>query len=211
MNPNEIRALPCGAYQTNAYLVCPDGRGDAFLIDPGDDLSALKAAIAESGRTLSAILLTHGHFDHMLAAAPLQKETGAEVYVSEKDAELLTNPVKNAFNPEVSVLKLPERIDIEPLEDEISVCGVNLSVIPTPGHTRGSVCFYDAAGRILFSGDTLFCGAFGRTDFPGGSMNEMVKSLKRLDTLPSDTLVFPGHMQFTEIGEEQRGILRRIV
>ena len=85
MNPNEIRALPCGAYQTNAYLVCPDGRGDAFLIDPGDDLSALNAAIAESGRTLSAILLTHGHFDHMLAAAPLQKETGAEVYVSEKD------------------------------------------------------------------------------------------------------------------------------
>ena len=103
MNPNEIRALPCGAYQTNAYLVCPDGRGDAFLIDPGDDLSALNAAIAESGRTLSAILLTHGHFDHMLAAAPLQKENGAEVVVldcmgftiaiKEKMAELMGVPV----------------------------------------------------------------------------------------------------------------------
>ena len=89
-------------------------------------------------------------------------------------------------------------------------------VLITPGHTKGSMCLYLPASEnggergILFSGDTLFCGAFGRTDFPGGNMNEMVKSLKRLDTLPADTLVFPGHMQFTEIGEEQRGILRRI-
>ena len=204
MNPNEIRALPCGAYQTNAYLVCPDGRGDAFLIDPGDDLSALNAAIAESGRTLSAILLTHGHFDHMLAAAPLQKETGAEVYVSEKDAELLTNPVKNAFNPDVSVLKLPERIDAEPLEDEISVCGVKLSVIPTPGHTRGSVCFYDAAGRILFSGDTLFQAGYGRTDLFGGDMFAIARSLKTLFALPEDTRVLPGHGGETTILAERR-------
>ena len=101
MNPNEIRALPCGAYQTNAYLVCPDGRGDAFLIDPGDDLSALKAAIAESGRTLSAILLTHGHFDHMLAAAPLQKES-AERFAA--NSTCISSSQKNALS-----LSMPDR------------------------------------------------------------------------------------------------------
>ena len=100
--------------------------------------------------------------------------------------------------------------------DTVELCGMKWKVLITPGHTKGSMCLYLPASEnggergILFSGDTLFCGAFGRTDFPGGSMNEMVKSLKRLDTLPSDTLVFPGHMQFTEIGEEQRGILRRM-
>ena len=111
MKANEIRVLPCGAYQTNAYLVCPEGRADAFFIDPGDDLDLLRQALAESGRTLAAILLTHGHFDHMLAAEPLQRETGATVYVAQKDAELLTDPVKNAFNPDVSKLSLPTLID----------------------------------------------------------------------------------------------------
>ena len=204
MNLNEIRALPCGAYQTNAYLVCPEGRGDAFLIDPGDDLALLRGALSDSGRTLSAILLTHGHFDHMLAAAPIQKETGAEVFVSEKDIELLTNPVKNAFNREVSVLRLPERLDAEPLEDEIEVCGVKLQVIATPGHTRGSVCFYDSEGGILFSGDTLFQAGYGRTDLYGGDMFALARSLKTLFALPEETRVLTGHGGETTIGAERR-------
>lgn len=204
MNLNEIRALPCGAYQTNAYLVCPEGRGDAFLIDPGDDLALLRGALSDSGRALSAILLTHGHFDHMLAAAPLQKETGAEVLVSELDAELLTDPVKNAFNREASVLELPKRLDIEPLENAIAVCGIPLRVIPTPGHTRGSVCFYDSEGGVLFSGDTLFQAGYGRTDLYGGDMFALARSLKALLALPEDTRVLPGHGGETTIGAERR-------
>lgn len=204
MNPNEIRALPCGAYQTNAYLVCPDGRADAFLIDPGDDLALLRRAIADSGRRLSAILLTHGHFDHMLAAEPLRRETGAEVFVSAADAELLTDPVKNAFNREVSVLELPKMLPFEALEDEIEVCGAKMQVLSTPGHTRGSVCFYEKEGGVLFSGDTLFQAGYGRTDLYGGDMFALARSLKTLLTLPEDTRVLPGHGGETTIGAERR-------
>ena len=204
MKANEIRVLPCGAYQTNAYLACPEGRADAFFIDPGDDLDLLRNALAESGRTLAAILLTHGHFDHMLAAEPLQRETGATVYVAQKDAELLTDPVKNAFNRDVSKLSLPTLIDYEVLEDSVEVCGIQLNVLETPGHTRGSVCFYDAADKILFSGDTMFCAGYGRTDLYGGDMFALARSLKKLLALDEDVQVYPGHGNMTNIGTERR-------
>ena len=95
----EIKPVLCGLYQENAYLLCPEGRGDAVLIDPGDDLSALKRALESSGRTLRAILLTHGHFDHMLAAQPLSRINGAPVYVHPLDQEMLCDEDKNAFDP----------------------------------------------------------------------------------------------------------------
>ena len=204
LRPENIRAVVCGAYQENAYLVCPDGRGDAFIVDPGDDLPALTRALSESGRRLSAIVLTHGHFDHMLAAAPLSRMTGAKVYVRSEDAEMLSDPAKSCFNAEVSVLPFPDAFLEDELPDEIELCGVKLKVLATPGHSAGSACLYDPEGNVLFSGDTLFCAGFGRTDLYGGSGVQLRHSLRALFALPGETRVLPGHGPETTIAAERR-------
>ena len=200
----EITSILCGLYQENAYLLCPEGRGDAVLIDPGDDLSALKRALESSGRTLRAILLTHGHFDHMLAAQPLSRITGAAVYVHPLDQELLCDEDKNAYDPNCASLPCPADFEAEELEDEIEVCGLRFRVLHTPGHTRGSVCYYDEENGILFSGDTLFCAGFGRMDLYGGSPAQMRTSLRSLFELPEDTQVYCGHGPMTGIQAEKR-------
>ena len=139
-----IRMILCGAYQENAYLLCPEGRDDAVLIDPGDDDAALARGIAGSGRKLGAILLTHGHFDHMLGAQPLSERTGAKVYIHPEDVELLCDPEINAYDPGCATRPNPTAFDAEALGGEIEVCGIRFRVMHTPGHTKGSVCFYDA-------------------------------------------------------------------
>ena len=200
----EIKPVRCGLYQENAYLLCPEGTRDALLIDPGDDLNALKRALEASGRTLRAILLTHGHFDHMLAAQPLSRITGAAVYVHPLDQELLCDGDKNAYNPGCASLPCPVDFEAEELGDEIEVCDLRFRVLHTPGHTRGSVCYYDEENGILFSGDTLFCAGFGRMDLYGGSPAQMRTSLRSLFELPEDTQVHCGHGPMTSIQAEKR-------
>ena len=199
----EIKPVLCGLYQENAYFLCPEGTKDALLIDPGDDLNALKRALEASGRTLRAILLTHGHFDHMLAAQPLSRITGAPVYVHPLDQELLCDENKNAYDPGCASLPCPADFEAEDLEDEIEVCGLRFRVLHTPGHTRGSVCYYDEENGILFSGDTLFCAGFGRMDLYGGSHRDMRNSLRALFALPGETRVLPGHGCDTRICDER--------
>lgn len=200
-----IRTVHCGSFQENAYLVCPEGRTDAFCVDPGDGLEALQAALRESGRTLSAILLTHGHFDHMLAAQPLAEQTGAKVYVHAEDAELLDDPDKCAYMPEICRLAPPAGLARELYSDALEICGTALQVLHTPGHTRGSVCLYDPEGGILFCGDTLFRAGYGRTDLYGGSDEAIARSLQMLLTaLPGETIALPGHGGETTLGLERR-------
>lgn len=198
-----IKTIECGAYQENAYLLCPEGGRDAVLIDPGDDLPRLERALGDAGRTLRAILLTHGHFDHILAAQPLSRITGAPVYVHDADMEMLCNEAKNAYSAACSSLPSPVNLLADPLEKSIDVAGIHFEVIHTPGHTCGSVCFYDRENALLFSGDTLFCAGFGRMDLFGGSPSDMRHSLRRLFDLPGETMVYCGHGGSTTIAAER--------
>ena len=187
----KIERIVCGAYAENAY--CIDGE---LLIDPGDDLPTL-ARIAGG---IKAILLTHGHFDHMLAAEELQKRTGVPVYVHPLDAPMLSDASLIAYNPEVSSLPQPGHIACTAYPESL----FGFRVLHTPGHTPGSVCLYHEGEKVLFSGDTLFRAGFGRTDLAGGSMHQLLSSLRTLLALPRDVRVYPGHGESTTIDEECR-------
>lgn len=187
----KIERIVCGAYAENAY--CIDGE---LLIDPGDDLPAL----ARLAGGIKAILLTHGHFDHMLAAEELQKRTGVPVYVHPLDAPMLSDASLSAYNPEVSSLPQPGHIACTAYPESL----FGFRVLHTPGHTPGSVCLYHEEEKVLFSGDTLFQAGFGRTDLAGGSMHQLLSSLRTLLALPRDVRVYPGHGESTTIDEECR-------
>ena len=187
----KIEKIVCGAYAENAY--CIDGE---LLIDPGDDLPTL--ARLDGG--IKAILLTHGHFDHMLAAEELQKRTGVPVYVHPLDAPMLSDASLSAYNPEVSSLPQPGHIACTAYPESL----FGFRVLHTPGHTPGSVCLYHEGEKVLFSGDTLFRAGFGRTDLAGGSMHQLLSSLRTLLALPRDVRVYPGHGESTTIDEECR-------
>ena len=199
----QIKPILCGNIQEVAYLVYDDARTDCVLVDPGDDYAALKSAL--SGKTLSAMLLTHGHFDHILAAGRLQQDTGAPVYVAEPDAPMLNDPAINGlqFLMGISAMTGPA-ISPTLYDDALSVAGLDFDILPTPGHSKGSVCLYLEAADVLFSGDTLFCAGFGRMDLYGGSPREMRESLRSLFKLPLKTRVCPGHGPETTIGDEVR-------
>ena len=198
-----IQKIVCGAYQENAYLLCPEGRCDCVLIDPGDDLSSLHRALAACGRSLGAMLLTHGHFDHMLSAQTLQGETDAPIYVHAADWDMLCDAQKNAYDAMCSAQPSPTQLETQLYGEKIDICGLQFEVIHTPGHTQGSVCLYDAEHARLFSGDTLFCAGFGRIDLYGGSPREMRSSLRTLFALPQETRVYAGHGMDTTLGNER--------
>lgn len=198
-----IECIACGPYQENAYMLCPEEGKGAVLIDPGDDLMLLKRKLSEAGRTLKGILLTHGHFDHMLSAQPLSKITGAPTYIHPLEEEMLCDEDKNAYNAMAASQPSPSDFEPELLEETIEIEGIQFEVLHTPGHTKGSVCFYDAENGVLFSGDTLFCAGFGRMDLYGGSPMQMRQSLRKLFSLPGNTRVLCGHGYETTIGMER--------
>ena len=196
MKPTIERIL-CGELQENAYLVFLPEREDALIIDPGDDDAACLKAVRDCGKRLSHILLTHGHFDHILAAPILRRETGAKICLHEKDAPLLRDARLNAYNPlfcrEAFAPFAADEVYSLCAPGDIEVCGMAIRVIPTPGHTPGGVCYHLPEYNALFSGDTLFADGYGRTDLPGGSMAELAQSLKALSRLPGEDAIYPGH------------------
>ncbi len=190
-------ALPVGGMQANAYILFEPERDDALVIDPGAEAEAIRIALG--GRQLAGILLTHGHVDHIGAVSALRGED-APVYIHEADAAMLTNPNLSlaAMVGERSGQGEPD-FCVE--EGELTVAGVTLEALHTPGHTRGSLCF--RCGDAIFTGDTLFRAGVGRTDFPGGDWHTLRSSLDRLLALPDGLAVLPGHGPATTIGDER--------
>ena len=175
-----------------------------MIVDPGDQAEDISMRCRMLGVVPKAILLTHGHFDHMMAAGKLKEEFHIPIYAAEKEVPLLADARANLS----AMWARPVCIKPDCLVkegDELDICGFSITVIETPGHTIGGVCFYIPEEEVLLSGDTLFCGSFGRTDFPTGSMSVLARSIReKLFQLPDVTQVYPGHESSTTIGYEKR-------
>ena len=188
-----ILTLTLGPLATNCYLVWQEGRTDAVIVDPAANSRKITAALQEHGLTPVCFLLTHAHFDHIGALKPLLAAApDARVYVGDQDKD---DPCDMAYD-------LLTYTDTYQDGDIVEAAGLSFRVLGTPGHTPGSVCLL--CGEALFSGDTLFAGSYGRTDFKGGSMQDMYASLRKLAALPPQTRVLPGHGPESTIEDELR-------
>lgn len=198
-----------GPVQTNCYVVINEENNECFIIDPGASGKQLAEKIRQGNLTPVAVLLTHGHFDHAGAAEELAKEFNIKIYAHEAEEDTLKDSNKN-----VSWMVGASEVyhaDVF-LQDEeiINIAGFEIKVLHTPGHTEGGCCYYIKEEAVLFSGDTLFAESVGRTDFPGGSMSQIVRSiteklmtLNEAGNLETDIMVYPGHNDPTTIETER--------
>ena len=184
----QMKSLSVGELSTACYIVWDDSADTCVVIDPGAEAERVRKAC--EGRRIEAILLTHGHFDHIGAVADLAKD-GAEIVIHREDAPMLTSTQLNASWLVGWSITAPEATRAIQEGDTLTYAGVNFTVLHTPGHTPGSVCYQ--AGEWLFTGDTLFHYGYGRTDLPGGSMAKLATSLRRLQPLAQQYEIFPGH------------------
>ena len=186
-----VKAMALGAYQTNCYILWDENSDRCVVIDPGYEPEQILRETAGLGKTVEAVLLTHGHFDHVGGVKQIAADTDCRVYICKEDLAL--NPVLTDGAVYCT--------DTYAEGDTLLLAGLTLQVLNTPGHTPGSVCL--VCEDVIFSGDTLFAGTCGRTDFPGGDMGQMRKSLARLKALPGNYRVLPGHGDDSTLEEER--------
>jgi hydroxyacylglutathione hydrolase len=219
-----VTGFPAGSFAANCYVVAPAAGEECVIIDPGQDAQpGIDEILARHRLKPIAVLLTHGHIDHVWSVAPVCGARGIPAYIHPDDRELLSDPGKGlslgATQQLFGGLTFSEPDDVLELADDmtITLAGVDFTVAHMPGHTQGSVTFgttaadggpgtdatIPSAEAILFSGDLLFAGSIGRTDLPGGDHQEILRSLERTLTLPDETIVLPGHGPQTTIGVER--------
>lgn len=189
--PN-IRSLVLGDYQVNCYILWAEGSKTCCVIDPGYEAGVILDTLTDLGLSLEAILLTHGHFDHVGAVRDLAAATDCRVFLCPQD---LSMPPAFTAGPLYHT-------DLYSEGDKLHLAGLDITVLHTPGHTPGSVCL--RVEDVLFSGDTLFSGSCGRTDLPGGSMKQMRQSLALLRAIEENLWVLPGHGEATSLSTEKR-------
>lgn len=196
--------LVVGPVATNCYIVSDENTKEAFIIDPGAEPDRIIDKVKETGVSVKAILLTHGHFDHISAVNELKREFGVDVYVGQEDADLMADMELNVSY----MFGMPYAARADKIlrdGDVLEIAGFSIKVLFTPGHTKGGICFYLEKENVAFSGDTIFQQSVGRTDFPTGSARVLSESIKnKLFILPEDLQLFPGHGDSTTVGYEKK-------
>lgn len=199
----KVEKYVCGSVQTNCYFLINEDTSETVIIDPAENAPALKRQIEQKKLKPVAILLTHGHYDHMLAADELRKEYDIEIMAHEEEKQILETARGNLSDMiGMNYVLKADRF----LKDKemLTLAGISMEVLHTPGHTIGGCCYYLKEQGVVFCGDTLFQGSVGRTDFPTGSMSALVRSIKKkLLVLPGDTVALPGHDRPTNIEYEK--------
>jgi len=200
-----IETRTTGFFEENCYFVSNPETHETVVIDPGDDADQLIARLRELEATVPAILMTHGHADHLSALAKLANTFSAPVYIHAQDAEWCFTPLAAlpGFYDTPEKPRTPIRTDL-PLQEPLFLAGAHWRVIETPGHSPGGVCWTLEEEQSLFAGDTLFRGSAGRTDLPGGDARILTASLRTLAALPEDWTVYPGHGEPTTLSDEKK-------
>jgi hydroxyacylglutathione hydrolase len=200
----DVRMFTVGPVAENTYIARRDESDRALIVDPGDEADKLLGAIDALGVTLDGILLTHTHFDHVGAVAPVAKAMGAEVWVPEVEAFVLADINRFVPWPGIGPFESYEAEHTLKGGERLELAGFEIDVLSTPGHSPGHVTFSIPDETAIFSGDVLFQQSIGRTDLPGGDHATLLESIRMLvDTLPAETTVYPGHMGITSLGAER--------
>lgn len=200
----DVRTFTVGMVQENCYLVRRDGADEALFIDPGEEAPRLLGAASQLGVSVAAILITHTHFDHVGAVAPVAEATGCEVWVPELERGVLADINSYVPFPGFGPYESYEAEHTLRGGERLELAGFEIDVLSTPGHSPGHVSFSIPAERALFSGDVLFQGSVGRTDLPGADWSTLLDSIRMLTSeLDDDTAVYPGHMGATSLAAER--------
>ena len=200
----DVRTFTVGPVQENCHIARRDGAREAIVIDPGDEAPRLIAALESLGADVAAILLTHTHFDHIGAVAPLARATGAEVWCPELEVPVLADIMRYVPWPGFGPFESYDADHTVTGGERLELAGLEIDVLFTPGHSPGHVTYSIPSEQALFDGDVLFAGSIGRTDLPGGDHATLMRSIAMLaETLPDETVVYPGHMGNTTIGRER--------
>jgi hydroxyacylglutathione hydrolase len=200
----DVRMFTVGPLAENCYIVRARGAASALVIDPGEEAERLLGAVRALGVQVEAILVTHTHFDHIGAVAPLAQKTGAPVYCPELEREVLAKIMDYVPWPGFGPFEGYEADHTVSGGETLSLAGLEIEVLLTPGHSPGHVSYALPSEAALFSGDVLFQGSVGRVDLPGGDWPTLLSSIERLmRALPPETTVYPGHMGITTLGRER--------